>query len=129
MPAPYSYDLRKKAMEALDEGESRASVGQRFKIGKTTLYEWQQRRKETGDFQSKKLGTGGYNHKITDWGAFAEFAKKHGGKTLSEMAELWGNINFRTIHRALKKIGFTRKKRPMDIKREMKKSVPNLKKL
>ncbi|XGA08219.1 MAG: hypothetical protein U0X86_000410 [Wolbachia endosymbiont of Xenopsylla cheopis] len=36
------------------------------------------------------------------------------------MAELWDNINFRTIHRALKKIGFTRKKRPMDIKKEMK---------
>ncbi|WP_265043852.1 hypothetical protein [Wolbachia endosymbiont (group A) of Scambus nigricans] len=26
MPAAYSYDLRKKAMEALDEGESRATV-------------------------------------------------------------------------------------------------------
>jgi hypothetical protein len=44
MPAAYSYDLRKKAMEALDEGESRATVAKRFKIGKTTLYEWQKRR-------------------------------------------------------------------------------------
>ncbi len=42
----------------------------------------------------------------------AEFAKV--------LSEIWGNINFRTIHRALKKIGFTRKKRPMDIKKEMK---------
>ncbi|MBA8757208.1 IS630 transposase-related protein, partial [Wolbachia pipientis] len=66
MPAAYSYDLRKKAMEALDEGESREAVAARFKIGRTTLWEWQQRRKETGDFQSKKLGNGGYNHKITD---------------------------------------------------------------
>ncbi|MDE5058415.1 IS630 transposase-related protein, partial [Wolbachia endosymbiont of Drosophila baimaii] len=54
MPAAYSYDLRKKAMEALDEGESREAVAARFKIGRTTLWEWQQRRKETGDFQSKK---------------------------------------------------------------------------
>ncbi len=38
MPAAYSYDLRKKAMEALDEGESRANIAERFKIGKTTLY-------------------------------------------------------------------------------------------
>ncbi len=51
-------------MEALEEGESRETVAARFKIGRTTLWEWQQRRKETGDFQSKKLGNGGYNHKI-----------------------------------------------------------------
>ncbi len=57
MPAAYSYDLRKKAMEALDEGESRATVAKRFKIGKTTLYEGQKRREETGDFQSKKPGS------------------------------------------------------------------------
>ncbi|WP_406721885.1 hypothetical protein [Wolbachia endosymbiont (group A) of Sphecodes monilicornis] len=35
MPAAYSYDLRKKAMEALDEGESRETVAARFKIGRT----------------------------------------------------------------------------------------------
>ncbi|BET31196.1 hypothetical protein wHma_06490 [Wolbachia pipientis] len=79
MPAAYSYDLRKKAMEALEEGESRETVAARFKIGRTTLWECQQRRKETGDFQSKKLGNGGYNHKITDWNKFTEFAKKYGG--------------------------------------------------
>ncbi|WP_341819807.1 IS630 family transposase [Wolbachia endosymbiont (group A) of Brachyopa scutellaris] len=111
MPAAYSYDLRKKGMEALDEGESRETVAARFKIGRTTLWEWQQRRKETGDFQSKKLGNGGYNHKITDWDTFAKFAREHGGKTLSEMAKLWNNVSIQTIYRALKKIGFTRKKK------------------
>ncbi|WCR52998.1 MAG: hypothetical protein PG981_000020 [Wolbachia endosymbiont of Ctenocephalides orientis wCori] len=83
MPAAYSYDLRKKAMEVLVERQSREEVAERFKIGKTTLFEWQQRRKETGDFKSKKPGNAAYNHKITDWDEFAEFAKKHGGKTLS----------------------------------------------
>jgi len=34
-------------MEALDEGESIADVAKRFKIGKTALYEWRKRRKET----------------------------------------------------------------------------------
>lgn len=125
MPAAYSYDLRKKAMEALEEGESRETVAARFKIGRTTLWEWQQRRKETGDFQSKKLGNGGYNHKITDWNKFTEFAKKYGGKTLSEMAKLWSNVSIPTIHRALKKIGLTSKKRPMDTKKETKKNALN----
>ncbi len=63
-----------------------------------------------GSFASKKPGSVGYNHKITDRNAFTEFAKKHGGKTQSEMAELWGNISRQTIHPALKNIGFTRKK-------------------
>lgn len=125
MPAAYSYDLRKKAIQALDEGESKTAVAKRFKIGRVTLYKWEKRRKETGDFQSKKLGNRGYNHKITDWNAFAEFIKKYGDKTQSEVAKLWGNISRQTIHRALKKIGFTRKKRLMDIKKEMKKNELN----
>ncbi|MBA8770024.1 hypothetical protein HCR16_02600 [Wolbachia pipientis] len=36
MPVAYSYDLRKKVMEVLDEGESGETVAKRFKIGKTT---------------------------------------------------------------------------------------------
>jgi len=41
MPAAYSYDLRKKAMEALEEGESREAVAakkkrnRRFSVKKT----------------------------------------------------------------------------------------------
>ncbi len=65
-------------------------------------------------------------HKITDWNAFTEFANEQGGKTQSEMAKLWGNISRQTIHRALKNIGFTRKKRPTDTKKEMRKSELNL---
>ncbi len=125
MPAAYSYDLRKKAMEVLEEGESRETVAARFKIGKTTLWEWQQRKKETGDFQSKKLGNVGYNHKITDRNKFTEFAKKHGGKTLLEMAKPWSNVSIPTVHRALKKVALTRKKRHMDTKKGMKKNVLN----
>ena len=45
---------------------------------------------------------------------FVRQAKIHGDKTQVEMAKLWdGEISDRTISRALKKIGFTRKKRPM----------------
>ncbi|RDD34446.1 putative transposase [Wolbachia endosymbiont of Cylisticus convexus] len=65
------------------------------------------------------------NHKITDWNKFTEFAKKYGGKTLSEMAKLWSNVSIPTIHRALKKIGLTRKKRHMDTKKGTKKNALN----
>lgn len=44
---------------------------------------------------------------------FRKFALTHGDKTQVEMASLWqGEISERTSSRALKKIGFTQKKRP-----------------
>jgi hypothetical protein len=56
--------------------------------------------------------TPGNNHKIIDWEQFRAFAHTHGDKTQVEMAQLWlGDISERTISRALKKIGFMRKKR------------------
>jgi hypothetical protein len=46
-----------------------------------------------------------------------------GIKRAVEMAKLWdGEISSRTISRAWKKIGFTRKKRPTAIASEMKSS-------
>ncbi|WP_410541851.1 IS630 transposase-related protein [Wolbachia endosymbiont (group E) of Neria commutata] len=55
MPAAYrySYDLRKKQWRLWTQGASRAVVAKRFKIGETTLYEWQVRRKETGVLHRK----------------------------------------------------------------------------
>jgi transposase len=123
IPAAYSYDLRKRVMEEVDLGVKVSVVASQFHVGKTTIYEWQQRRQETGDFRSKKLGSSGYGYKITDWDAFKVFAQEHGHKTQAEMAEAWeGVISRQTIHKALKKINFTRKKRPMGTKNEM---MPN----
>ena len=122
MGRAYSYDLRKKVMDGLDSGVGVSILASRFDIGKTTIYEWQQRRQATGDFCSKEQGIVGYGHKITDWDAFKSFAKKYGDKTQSEMAELWeGDISRQTIHRGLKKIGFTRKKRHMATRSVMQK--------
>lgn len=127
MPAPYSYDLRKKVMDALDAGGKPSAVAARFQIGKRTVHGWRKRRKETGDFHSKKLGNKGYGDKITDWDAFESFAQRHHHMTQAEMAEAWeGEISRQTISRALKKIGFTRKKRPMAIRSGMRKSAQAL---
>ena len=51
-------------------------------------------------------------HKITDWEKFQKFVEVNGDKTQAQMAKLWPEeISERTISRALKKIGFTRKKK------------------
>ena len=79
------------------------------------------RLEETGDFQALPNQPPGNNHKIRDWSKFQEFARTNGDKTQKEMAELWPEeISARTISRALKKIGFTRKKKLMVIEKGMK---------
>jgi hypothetical protein len=58
---------------------------------------------------------------ISDWDKFRAFAKEQGDKTQTEMPQLWdGEISQRTISRALRKIGHTRKKKHTGIANGMK---------
>ena len=50
MPAPYSYDLRQKAVEAIKRGHKKVNVCRLFKISRNTLDLWLKREKETGDY-------------------------------------------------------------------------------
>jgi hypothetical protein len=80
-----------------------------------------EREREIGDFQALPNKPPGNGHKITNWEKFREFVEVNGDKTQVEMASLCpGEISARTISRALKKIGFSRKKKLMVIESEMK---------
>jgi len=113
MPKPYSYDLRQKVIQAIElDGMKKSEASQMFNISRNTIDLWLKRLDVTGDFQALPNQPPGNGHKITDWKKFREFALSNGDKTQVEMALLWeGKISERTISRALKKIGFTRKKR------------------
>ena len=52
MSAPYSYDLRRKAIEAIKRGHKKVNVCRLFKISRNTLDFWLKREKETGDFRA-----------------------------------------------------------------------------
>jgi transposase len=112
MPAPYSYDLRTKAIEAVKRGERKSTVCRMLKISRNTLDLWLKREEETGDYQAITDFQKGAGHKIADWERFEAFVKQHGGKTQSEMASLWGdNVTQQNISNALKKLGVSRKKK------------------
>ena len=117
MTKPYSYDLRQKVMQAIElDGLKKSEASQLFNISRNTINLWFQRKAATGDVQPKSRQPSSRRQKITDWEKFQTFAKEHGEKTQVEMAQLWeGEISDRTISRALAKIGFTRKKKPMGI--------------
>jgi transposase len=124
MPKPYSYDLRQKVIQAIElDGWKISQASLLFNISRNTISLWMKRQSQTGSFQALPNQPRGNDHKITDWEKFREFALAYGDKTQVEMASLWeGEISDRTISRALKKIGFTRKKRPMATVSGMKKN-------
>ena len=116
MSAPYSYDLRTKAIEAVKRGERKVAVCKLFNISRNTLDLWLKREEQTGDYQAITGFQKGNRHKITDWKRFEEFVKQHGSKTQGEMAKLWGdNVTQQNISDALMKLGLSRKKRPTDM--------------
>lgn len=106
MAKPYSEDLRRKVMEAIElDGLKRSEAAQLFNISRNTIHLWFQRRANPVEPPiAREQG------KIKDWEKFRAFVKAHGDKTQAEMAQLWGEISQRTISRALQKIGVTRKK-------------------
>ncbi|NJL21603.1 MAG: IS630 family transposase [Leptolyngbyaceae cyanobacterium SM1_3_5] len=111
MSAPYSYDLRTKAIEAIGRGEPKTKVCQMLKISRNTLDLWLKRKQETGDYQAITHFQTGSRHKITDWNRFAAFVKEHGDKTQAQMAKVWGEgVTQQNISDALKKLGISRKK-------------------
>ncbi len=122
MAKPYSYDLRQKVIQAIrEDGLKKSEASRIFNLSRNTIDLWLKRQATSGDFKAKPTNPPGSGHKIIDWEKFREFAKTNGDKTQAEMAQLWeGEISARTISRALKKIGFTRKKRPTAIKSAMK---------
>lgn len=121
MPQPYSYDLRCKVIEAIElDGMPICEAVEVFHISRSTIHLWRRRKAETGDVQAQENPHPGHSHKITDWSKFREFMKTYPDKTQTELAQLWdGQISDRTISRGIKKIGFTRKKRPAATKSAM----------
>ena len=128
MSNAYSYDLRTKAIEAIDRGERKIAVCRMLKISRNTLDLWLERKAKTGDYQAVTNYQKGCKHKITDWERFAAFVQAHGDKTQAQMAQLWGEgVTQQNISDALKKLGISRKKRPMAIRNATRLSAVNSK--
>ena len=126
MPAPYSYDLRQKAIAAVKRGERKVEVSEMFNISRNTLDLWLSREAQTGDCGAITNYQQGSRPKIIDWGRFRAFAEQHGDKTQAQMAKLWGDqVTQQNISDALNKIGLSRKKKLMGTGNEMTSSAKN----
>ena len=128
MPAPYSYDLRTKALAAVKRGERKTDVSRMLNISRNTLDLWLKREEQEGDCQAIIGYQQGSRHKITDWQKFREFVQQHGDKTQAQLAKLWGdNVTQQNISDALRQIGFSRKKKRTGIENAMTSSAKHFK--
>ena len=128
MPAPYSNDLRQKALNAVKRGERKTDVSRMLNISRNTLDLWLKREAQKGNARAITDYQQGCRHKITDWQRFGEFVQQHGDKTQAQLASLWGdNVTQQNISDALHKIGVSRKKRLTGIENAMTSSARTFK--
>jgi transposase len=113
MAKPYSLDLRQKVIDAIElDGLKKSEASALFQISRNTIDLWLKRKAATGCLDPT-VRVASSQGKIQNWEAFRAFAEQHRSQTQAEMAELWpSEVSRRTISRALKRIGWTRKKRP-----------------
>ena len=113
---PYSMDLRRKVMEAVEAGGSMEAIGERFGIDGSCVRKWRLR-----------LARGGTLEPTSPPGREREFDAKHDAQLQDAVqqtpdatrAELAGAVGKKlgrvfskpVITRALQRLGFTRKKR------------------
>lgn len=117
MPAPYSKDLRTRALAAAAQGDvDLAEVARRFSISESTLHLWRRVDREEGRVEAKPH-SGGPASKLNSaedaW--LREAVAEKNDSTLEEygvrLAEATGTkVSIATLSRRMKRLGLRRKK-------------------
>ena len=116
--ATISTDLRKRAVaEYLRGGMTYADVAEQFSIGVATINRWIRLHRETGDITPRPRG-GGARPKLDEacFTLLSQLVSQQPDSTLAELrsalAERRGvQVTLTTVHKALKRLDLTRKKR------------------
>ena len=120
MAIAYSEDLRIRAIDLLEGGMSISRVSRILKISRPTLYRWIEQFEINGSTAPCKSLPPPQVSKIKDWEKFKEVVDNNGDKTQREIAEIWVNISQQAISRGLRKLGYTRKKKLIATKNDVK---------
>ena len=102
----YSLDLRKLVVAYVEEGHSQAEAARQFKLHPGTVSKWIKLKNTTGSL--KAIPVPRSPHKLP-LDALEEYVQKHPDAFLREIAAHFG-CGKDAVARALKKLGFTRKK-------------------
>lgn len=113
-----SQDLRKRAVaEYLRGGMTFADIAEQFSIGVASINRWMRLHRETGDI-TPRARSGGAPPKLDEecFALLRQMVSQQPDSTLAELrtalAERRGvQVTLTTVHRALGRLGLTRKKR------------------
>jgi transposase len=118
---PYSEDLRLRVLQAIDDGMSKMTAHKTFRVSRSTIDDWFKLREQTGSVKANTTYRRGKAPTINDLQVFEEFAQRHSGCTLEQMAVAWEQqmgvrLTLMPFSIALRRIGakgkgWTRKKR------------------
>lgn len=110
MATPYSQDLRDRVLAAYDRGVPTQQIAEMFQVSKAWARRIKQRRRETGETVARRMGGPGVIK--VDRTRLSELVREDPDATLMELRERMGvACAISTICVALRKIGFTFKKR------------------
>ena len=116
MGRAYSQDLRLRVLGAVDGGMNKMQAHKTFRVSRSTIDDWLRLRAEQGHVRDRAPRHPKAGGALGDVELFGAFAARHSGATLKQMAEVWKQqtgqeLSINTFSLALKRLGWTRKKR------------------
>ena len=127
MPAPYSLDLRHKVINAIDDGMGKTEASRVFRMSRNTIDLWLKRRARENTLAPKVRQPNRSQAKIQDLDEFRDFVDAHPDWSQERMGRELG-VSASCVGRALKKIGYSRKKDSSDTASAMSPSVKSISK-
>jgi transposase len=117
VPRPLSLDLRKRIVEAVEDGATYEEAARRFGVGEASVSRFMRRWREAGSLEPNPMG--GRRFGITDEESLAllrKLVEEKPDRLVVELKELFEEQSGKStsesgIKRALKKLGFRRKKK------------------
>jgi transposase len=113
---PLSIDLRKRVIDAINGGMSKAKAARVFQVSRKAIYNWLNLFAKTNSLAAKTGYQKGHSHKITDWETFKAFVEANKHRTVNGMIVEWKkltgiDLSDSTMENALKKINYSCKKK------------------
>lgn len=112
----YSVDLREKILRAVDEGHPRNEIIKLFGVSRATIKRYLKQRRETGDLEVKPIpGRPSKKFVPLQAGLVAQL-EANPDATLQMHCQMWEQehglrVSTTTMGRAIRRVGWTRKKR------------------
>ena len=114
----YHLDLRERVLLAIGRGMTVTEASEVFQVNRTTIHDWKKILQESGSLHPRPLGHTGPARSISE-SLVLEEVKKNPGMPQKALAKKLG-VGPNVISKILAKYGWTRKKNPINILKEIK---------